>query len=149
MKLYPRLALYEALAGFKDEHKRRQPSTNATCEARRDFLDSFAYLCDVQKGGATVTATALQKLPHSNIMWLAANEGIREDVLDYAQTLVKKLTAVTPASQQPVKDEIFGLAVEKCSLRIKYYKVEVQKYATACRMALRYRDRNDVGAVSS
>ena len=58
--MYPKLALLEALAGFKDSYKRRGRSDDVICEARRDFLDSFAYLCDVEKGGATVTAAALQ-----------------------------------------------------------------------------------------
>lgn len=60
-KLYPRLVLFGALAIFKDKHKPRQQSEDPIYETRRNFLDSFAYLCDVQKGGSTVTAVALQQ----------------------------------------------------------------------------------------
>ncbi|KAK5214922.1 hypothetical protein LTR72_011979 [Exophiala xenobiotica] len=67
MRSYPRLALFEALAGFKDAHKQREPSEDDICEARRDFMDSFAYMCDTEKGGATVTATGLQKL--LSVLW--------------------------------------------------------------------------------
>ncbi|KIW76793.1 hypothetical protein Z517_09237 [Fonsecaea pedrosoi CBS 271.37] len=76
MRLYPRLALFEALAGFKDAHGPWESSGDGICEARRDFMDSFAYPYDTRKGGATVTATGLQKLLHGNILSLAANEGI-------------------------------------------------------------------------
>lgn len=128
-KLYPRLALFEALARFKDEHEPREPSSDSICEARRAFLDSFAYLCDIEKGGKTVTAAALQKLPHSNFLWLAANEGIRGDVKIYAENILQKLMDVKSSNQRAIQDDIFQLVVEKCKFRIEYYKVEMQKYA--------------------
>jgi hypothetical protein len=145
--LYPRLALLEALARFKDGHKQREQSTDDICEARRDFLCSFAYLCDVEKGGATVTAAGMQKLPHSNILWLAANEGIRKDVKLYAEGILQKLKDVGPGNQEPVRNEIFRLAVEKCNSRIEYYRVEMQKYARNCRMQLRRDIQDDIGAI--
>jgi len=148
--LYPRLALLEALARFKDGHQRRERTSDDICEARREFQDSFAYLCDVEKGGPTVTATGLQKLPHSNILWLAANEGIRRDVKNYAENILQKLKGVESGTQEAVQDDIFRLAVEKCNSRIEYYKVEMQKYARNCRMQLRQEmrdDHHDIGAV--
>lgn len=68
--MYPKLALLEALASFTDHYKKRESSGDIVCETRRDTLDAFAYLCDVEKAGPTVTATALQKLVYSNILWL-------------------------------------------------------------------------------
>ncbi|KAF2191902.1 hypothetical protein K469DRAFT_655093 [Zopfia rhizophila CBS 207.26] len=143
-KLYPRLALFEALSGFKDKQKPRQRSEDTICEARRDFLDSFAYLCDVQKGGKTVTAAALQKLHISNFLWLAANEGVGDDILDYAMDVLEKLKTATSENQSTLQDSIFRLAVEKCKPRIQFYRDEVQKYARNCRMALRHRERDDI-----
>jgi hypothetical protein len=148
--LYPRLVLFEALAGFKDGHQRREPSSDDICEARREYQDSFAYLCDVEKGGATVTATGLQKLLHSNILWLAANEGVREDVKTYAENILRKLKGVESGTKEAVQDDIFRLAVKKCNSRVEYYKVEMQKYARNCRMQLRQEMRyetHDTGAV--
>jgi hypothetical protein len=97
-----------------------------------------------------VTATGLQKLPHSNILWLAANEGIRRDVKNYAENILQKLKGVESGTQEAVQDDIFRLAVEKCNSRIEYYKVEMQKYARNCRMQLRQEmrdDHHDIGAV--
>ncbi|OHE92935.1 hypothetical protein CORC01_11802 [Colletotrichum orchidophilum] len=96
VKLYPRLALFEALAQFKSRQERRNPSGDDIVEARRNFLDSFAYLCDVQKGGATVTAAGLQKLTHGNFLWLAANEGVRNDIKTYAEAILFHLKLSEP-----------------------------------------------------
>ena len=144
-RLYPRLALFEALAKFKDDHKRRESSKDKVCEARRDFLDSFAYLCDIEKGGGFVTATGLQKPPFGNILWLAANEGIREDVKPYAETILQKLKNITPDTRLAVRADIFQLVVEKSSPRMAFYKSEMQKYARNCRMQLRRIMRDETG----
>ena len=145
--MYPKLSLLEALASFKDCHKQRERSSDDICEARRDFLDSFAYLCDVEKGGATVTATALQKLPYSNILWLAGNEGVHGDVKNYASTILQKLKEVNFGNKIEVQDDILQLAVQNCSPRIIYYKGIMQKYARNCRMQLRREIGDEIGAV--
>jgi hypothetical protein len=145
--IYPKLALFEALAGFKDDYKRRGRSDDVICEARRDFLDSFAYLCDVEKGGATVTAAALQKLHHSNILWLAANEGIRRDVKVYTESILQMLKVVESGNQVEVQDDILRLAVQNCHSRLNYYKGVMQRYARNCRMQLRQEMGDDIGAV--
>jgi hypothetical protein len=144
-KLYPRLVLFEALAVFKDKPRPRQRSDDTICEARRDFLDSFAYLCDVEKGGKTVTATALQSRLISDCLWLAANEGVRDDVLSYAMDVLQILNTVTPENKSALKDRVFTIAVGKCRPRIQYYKDQVRRHATSCRMALKFREKNDVG----
>ena len=145
IKLYPRLGLFEALAKFKDNHKRRETSGEIICEARRDFLDSFAYLCDIEKGGGFVTATGLQKLPLGNILWLAANEGVREDVKLYAESILQRLKKVTPETRLAVRDDIFQLVVEKSLPRVAFYTSEMQKYARNCRMQLRRVMRDETG----
>ncbi|KAJ0116311.1 hypothetical protein J7T55_007288 [Diaporthe amygdali] len=125
-ELYPRLVLYEALAQFKDDSERRHPSGDDVVEARRKFLDSFAYLCDVQKGGATVTAVGLQKLPHSNILWLAANEGIRDEIKTYAKAIRSHLMRVDSSTEETIEDAVFRLAVMMCDSRISTYNEEVR-----------------------
>ncbi|KAK8912657.1 hypothetical protein VCV18_012336 [Metarhizium anisopliae] len=117
-ELYPRLALFEALARFKSRSERRTPSSDEVVETRRAFLDSFAYLCDVQKGGATVTAAGLQKLPESNILWLAANEGVRNDIKIYAENILLKLKNLNPDANRMLKDEMKRLA-RNCRMQLK------------------------------
>ncbi|KIW12810.1 hypothetical protein PV08_07997 [Exophiala spinifera] len=136
-KLYPRLALFKALAGFKDAHRQREPSGDVICEARRDFLGSFAYLCDTDKGGATVTAAALQKLLHSNILWLAANEGMDKETISYAERILQKLKELESRPPKAVHEEIFRLVVDRCTPRINFYISKLKMYARNCRMQMR------------
>lgn len=135
--LYPRLVLYDAIAGFKPESRRPQPSIDPVVEYRRNFLDSFSYLCDVEKGGKTVTAAELQKLPQGNILWLAANEGIRNDVKAYADDIWRRLMSMEPESMIVVWEYIFQRAVQMCTPRLAFYKELLKKHATNCRMQLR------------
>jgi hypothetical protein len=137
--------LFHALAKFKDRQKSRHESADTICEARRNFLDSFAYLCDVEKGGKTVTATALQSLAESDFLWLAANEGIRDDILGYATSVLQKLKTVSLENERAVKKYVFSLAVEKCRPRIQFYRDQVQKYATHCRTELEKWAEDDLG----
>ncbi|KID81651.1 hypothetical protein MGU_11004 [Metarhizium guizhouense ARSEF 977] len=117
--------------------------TRRSCRNPQSLLDSFAYLCDVQKGGATVTAAGLQKLPESNILWLAANEGVRNDIKIYAENILLKLKNLNPNSEQDAQDEIFHLAVERCSPRIIVYQDEMKRLARNCRMQLKREMQND------
>lgn len=144
-QVYPRLLLYEALARHKGSHEARILSSNHVCEARRDFLDAFAYLCDVEKGGGTVTAAGLQKLLKSNILWLAANEGIRPEVKQYAEELLGKLKKLSMSNESAIRNAIFAQAVDMCAPRIAFYKTQVQEYARNCRMQLRSEEMSDVG----
>lgn len=147
-EMYPRLALFEAIAQFKNDHERRIPSGDDIVEARRNFLDSFAYLCDVEKGGGTVTAVGLQKLTYSNILWLAANEGVRDDIKIYARVLLSHLKSVDLNNERTVQETIFHLAVMNCDSRISIYKEEVRRYARNCRMQLRSEAKSHAGEIS-
>jgi hypothetical protein len=144
-KLYPCLVLFGALTAFKDKRKSRQASGDPVCESRRDFLDSFAYLCDTRKGGGTVTAAALQELQNSNFLWLAANDGISDDLLDYAKTMINRLRSINAENQSAVKDDLFKLAMDKCTDRIQFYKDRVQILARNCRMKLRAWEQDETG----
>jgi hypothetical protein len=147
-KLYPQLLLFEALSVFKDKPEPRKKSDDSICETRRDFLDSFAYLCDIQKGGKTVTASALQKeKPTSNVLWLAANGGVSEEIYSYAKDILKISKSATLENQSTVQDVVFKLAVKKCGPRVRSYRKEVKIFARNCRMALRSREKNDLGMV--
>ncbi|KLU90823.1 hypothetical protein MAPG_10674 [Magnaporthiopsis poae ATCC 64411] len=138
-KLYPRLVLFGALSPFKAEHSRRNKSDDETCEARRNFLDGFAYLCDVEKGGGTVTAAMLQKLKASNnnVLWLAANEGIRPDVEAYAHALLQKLSNLEFENEREVREDIFRLVIENTRPRLQFYQGAAQRYATRCQVELK------------
>lgn len=148
-RLYPQLTLFQALATFKDKHRERQDPDDPVCVARRDFLDSFAYLCDTRKGGSTVTAATLQKLIGSDFLWLAANEGISDEVFSYANWLIKLLQSVTTGNCTEVQEKIFSKAIAKSRERIRFYKDNVQPLARNCRMRLRNEERGEIGMGST
>jgi hypothetical protein len=148
-KLYPRLSLFELLAKFKDEFQSREHAPDEVCEERRNFLDSFAYLCDVKKGGSTVTADALQKLLRGNILWLAANEGISPDVKVYAEKILKRLKEVEPGTEISIRDHIFKLVVRQCQPRVKFYRDKVKEHAKRFGMELQRGPLDDNGAVQA
>jgi hypothetical protein len=134
--VYPALLLFEQLTqgGFSGGHKARQATENPEQKACRDFLDSFSYLCDVEKGGATVTAAAIQQRAKSYRLWLAANDGIRDGVKAYAEAILEKAKrfAAETANRQEIREDVFQLAVEKCRLRLTFYRKHVRRYAEKC-----------------
>jgi hypothetical protein len=144
-EFYPQLLLFKILASFKGQPTPRHASANAIQERRRKFLDSFSYLCDTEKGGATVTAAALQRLLNGNILWLAANEGVRPDIKDYAFEMLERLKGVRLADRKIVEDEILSLAIQKGTQRIEFYKEKMRKFAVECRMDLRKEPRDSEG----
>lgn len=146
--LYPKLILYEALVGYRGEHKRRHESKNDQEQARRDFLDSFAYLCDIQKGGSTVTAAALQKLEYSNVLWLSANEGVQHHVLKHADKIREILKDWNTEPEEVLQNQIFQLVIMACEPRIRFYKDKVQRHARNCRMELRKQVYTETGKES-
>lgn len=144
-ELYPRLVLLKALSKFKNKPQERQRTGDDLCEKRRDFLDAFAYLCDVEKGGSTVTATALEEGPNIYTLWLAANDGIRDGIWSHADTMVKQIRSVTHDTQEACKNILFDMVVQVTARRIQYYKDKVQHLAKGCRMSLRNGERHEAG----
>ncbi|KAF2475121.1 uncharacterized protein BDR25DRAFT_391429 [Lindgomyces ingoldianus] len=131
-ELYPKLIFLKTLSPFKDGPVRRDSSGGSIDEHRRRFLDAFAYLCDVEKGGGTVTACALQKVNGDIVMWLAANEQIRPVVVDFAKDVLKRLKNVTVEERKGVEEEILDVAVKKGKKRIAFYRTRLGNCAEAC-----------------
>lgn len=74
-----------------------------------------------KRGGATVTATGLQRLNHSNILRLAANEGIRSEIKARTQTVLLKLKSVDASTRTVIENEVFDLAAKNCKSQIQTY----------------------------
>ncbi|KAJ3570751.1 hypothetical protein NPX13_g5625 [Xylaria arbuscula] len=134
--LFPKLVLLRALTSFNSEYRERQHSENKSVNTCRDFLNSFAYICDFKRGGSTVTAAALQRLSGSHILWLAANEGISKHVEAYAEQLRRLLVEINTTNLSDLRNALFSLAVEKCGPRIKSYRDKVQDLAKRCKSHL-------------
>lgn len=142
--LYHRLALFAVLENRRRGHERRTPSGNEITEARRNFMDSLAYLCDVRKGGGTVTAIGLQRLDLGNMLWMAANEGITKEIKDYTQKILD-IARNKNLSPQHAENVILELAVQASSHRISTYRGELQKHTRRCIKLLREQGDNAFG----
>jgi len=117
--------LLEAVAKFNGPHLDREAKSDTTksveTRLRRNVLDKLAYLCDTNKGGATVSAAALQALPSGNVLWLAANEGITESVKTFVKWILDQLKEVNTDNKQFVEERILEQAVTLAGRRISFY----------------------------
>jgi len=140
---YSKLLLYSMLEPYKGYHVERQHSqdavhdTRSLSEMRRDFLDKISYLCDTEKGGATVTAAALQHLPLGNILWLTANEDVKADTKDFINRIVRKIVAVNESNAKTIENAIFSESVRWAYPRMLFYRRQMVKLAGQCREALK------------
>jgi len=140
---YSKLLLYSVLEPYKGRHAERQHSrdgvdvTGTLSEMRRDFLDKISYLCDTEKGGATVTAAALQSLPRGNILWLAANEGVEPETEKFVNTIVREIATVNVSNAKTIEDSIFLESVRRAFPRLSFYRRQMVRLAKQCRDAIK------------
>jgi hypothetical protein len=138
--LFERILLLNVLVDFSGPHVDRGSVKDTVAsseqEFRRDFLDKIVYLCDIEKGGPTVTGSALQELQRCNVLWLAANEGISDNVMKFIDRVLVQLKNLTPDNRKAVENGIFGEAVRCAVHRISFYQLQLVKFATICRKTL-------------
>lgn len=137
VEFYLKLILYSTISPFKAKHSERGMSIKISgdySELRRDFLDKLSYLCDIHKSGATVTAAAMQQKKRvSNILWLAANEGIRPEVKVFVELAMERLRAVNFEKSEDTTNAILQDAVGKGEQRFLFYRAKVLGFAKQCR----------------
>lgn len=148
-EFYSLLLLYHALCPFNGHHLERQSSTTDELDVRRDFLDSFSYLCDIEKGGKTVTAAALQKLRGRNVLWLAANKDIREEIQVHANWLIETLSKLNKETKQQIEMLIFTRSINVATPRIQFYKSKLIVWIETSVGVLKRIQQDDLGTLSA
>jgi hypothetical protein len=124
---------------FKAKHSERDISSNIPgdrAELRRDFLDKLSYLCDIDKSGATVTAAAMRKEYAFNVLYLAANEGIKPEVKNFVELTMKRLRAVSLEKSEGTANAILQDAIGKGEQRFLFYRTKMLGFAKQCREGL-------------
>ena len=113
---------------------------------RRNFLEKLAFVCDYEKGGASVTAIALQQTPAAVIFWVAANEDVKSKVKPFLETILSSLERLhsKPAGSviKEAEDEVFRRAVQFGKSRIKAYMRCMKEPLDECREILAKSDRD-------
>lgn len=97
------------------------PELDLDLNLRRAFLDSLAYICDFKKGGATVTAVALEMKPAGVVFWVAANESVEDKVVSFLEEVLKGLEGVTGETSTMVEESTFRGAVKFGRERVNAY----------------------------
>ena len=140
MELYPRLLLLHLLSSFRGDNVERQSDESATKssldEQRRDFLNGISYLCDIEKGGGTVTAAPLQKLTFSNFLWLAANQGVSLHIERFIRFVLDELKDMNSHNRESKEMMIFHDAVNLASRRMQFYRTTMAIFSQECQKPL-------------
>jgi hypothetical protein len=113
-RLYEPLLLLEALRRAPEKPQESvdgiEPSGRSTEGLRRSFVDGIAYLSAFERCSDSVTATALETTPQGPILWLAANNGIRQTTVEFLREVLAELHTVSredsPGARNNVAERI-------------------------------------------
>lgn len=126
MRFYEPLVLQHVLDPIRGSHIQCEPlpsldeSEQDNCNLRRSFLKNLAYMCDFERGGATVTAIALETRSEGMVFWVAANENVKDKVVSFLERILRGLAGIT-GETSAVEESIFRSAVEFGLPRVKFY----------------------------
>lgn len=144
-RFYEPLLLLSALGqirgeGIKAETDSFSSSPNIQ-KVRRSFVDGIAYICAYQKGSPYVTAAALEKTPEGVTVWLAANEEIGHNVIEYLQGILSDIQNIAAFDRlvsrlregERIKERLMSRIIAFSAPRIKTYYHQVKdRHAPEC-----------------
>jgi len=141
MRFYEPLVLQHVLGPTRGDRIQCEPldsldESELDSNLRRSFLNYLAYICDFKKGGATVTAIALEQRPAGVVFWVVANENIKDKVVKALKEILKGLAGLdgTTRDEQAatVEEKTFRCAAELGMLRVKTYWQFMQESLRKC-----------------
>ena len=109
---------------------------------RRLLLQKLAYLCDYTKGGASVTALALEHRPAGTTFWVAANSCPEGRIVPFLRGLLKKLRDFVGGDLmdgEAVREDILSECVMFARLRFKTYLQFLRKQFECVKGQLKHR----------
>lgn len=147
---YPKWNFFKALGDFHEAKERADDletfqdndDTNDRELLLQGYCNGVAYLCDVEKGGNTVTATALDI---KSTLYIATNTELPSIVRSFITwVLTKELTEPAVSSRrEEVIRKILENAIERAGSRIEFYFRELKKAWGRCRESLEDQFRGD------
>src|SRR5271170_2740078 len=84
-------------------------------QIRRSFADAIAYICAYKKGPGYVTAAALEKTPQGVVVWLAANNGIGQNVTEFLDGILARVQNVVDKDDVENREQAANFATEELS----------------------------------
>jgi hypothetical protein len=127
---------------------RARSSEYGNGELRRTFVDKLAYICDYAKGGDSVTAIALQRLPETVVFVVAANNNVRPRVTGLLHSILSQLkdcSALTPEQSVQLRDIIGAQCIDLSKSRVETYRRFLREPLRRC-IATLQQSRGDYGA---
>lgn len=115
---------------------------------RRDFADALAYICAYDKNAKCVTAIALGRRDEKIIVWIAANEKVKQKVRSFLNQVLKMLDEIanetvswapghypiTQSHQKPKPCNLLNVILEFNKERNhKYYTAFVSCWTKICK----------------
>jgi len=142
MRFYEPLVLQHVLGPTRGDRIQCEPldsldeSDLDNWNLRRSFLNHLAYICDFKKGGATVTAIALEQRPAGVVFWIVANANVDDNVVKALKEILNGLAGLdgTTGDEQAaaVEERTFRCAAELGMPRVKVYWQSMQKSLRKC-----------------
>jgi hypothetical protein len=142
MRFYEPLVLQHVLGPTRGDRIQCEPldsldeSELDNWNLRHSFLNYLAYICDFKKGGATVTAIALEQRPAAVVFWVVSNENVKDKVVKTLEEILKGLAGLdgTTGEKQAatVEERTFRCAAELGMPRVKTYWQFMQESLRKC-----------------
>ncbi|KAK7926545.1 hypothetical protein PG985_003543 [Apiospora marii] len=134
--LHSKLCLLQCISkytGPKDiDSKRHEPSLEPI-ELRRAFTNQVSYLCDGRKDGTTVTGCFVQASGNENVLWVASNEGVEQNVRTFLEWMILEvLRVVTNESRNYYEEKLLVRAVALAADRLRFYQRKMCDFAKGC-----------------
>ena len=141
MRFYEPLVLQHALGPTRGDRIQCEPLDNQDeselddGKLRRSFLNNLAYICDFERGGATVTAIALEQRVAGVVFWVVANENVKDKVVKTLEEILKGLAGLdgtTREREERVEERTFRYAAKLGMPRLKSYRKAMQESLKKC-----------------
>ncbi|KAI9744848.1 MAG: hypothetical protein M1818_001773 [Claussenomyces sp. TS43310] len=145
-RFYEPLVLLHVL-DRQDEQRISRSGVDDSClpdiqvrELRRILLDQLAYICDYLKGGATVTAMALETRPSGLIIWLASNDKPKPKVVTFLREVLDLLTSLSDSDSEHARARVEADLAQKIIAfnlkKIKAYRDLMRPHLHRCLLLL-------------
>ena len=132
-RFYEPLLFLDALGQVRGDRTKARPPLETdrpeAIKACRDFSDAIAYIAAREKKPACVTAAVLGRTATNVTVLIAANENVKQEVIDFLKSLLQKIAdvaAVKPEKQRREKcEELLPIATNDVitfgNMRLKVY----------------------------
>ena len=143
-RFYEPLLLLNSLGQIRGPRIKSEANSNALSpnihELRRAFVNDIAYICAYEKSPHCVTAVALEKTPQGITVWVAANEKLKEKVIQFLKSVLSDIQRISKLSDRDsrqregdrIEEELTSRTIIFNTSRILTYYKQVVEQVPKC-----------------